>query len=206
MALLLTKALATVPATAGAVRVAWPDVEPANAKIPLLVPINPTVSVGAMKLNCVLVLGAAPAPPPSTTAVDASARDDAHAVPLEKYGIPPEVPATVNAGVVVGVATEIKPPVNATEVTVPVPAGKSAVTSARKVGAPVPPVAGPANTEFCAALSSVKVSTGVVVGVATDVVKSGLSAPALNVVTVPVGAAPLAAAVIRPLAFTVMLA
>ena len=34
--------------------------------------------------------------------------------------MPPDVPATVNAGVVVGVATEIRPPVNETLVTVPV--------------------------------------------------------------------------------------
>ena len=33
--------------------------------------------------------------------------------------MPPEVPATVNAGVVVGVATEIMPPVKPTLVTVP---------------------------------------------------------------------------------------
>ncbi len=38
---------------------------------------------------------------------------------LEKYGMPPEVPATVNAGVVVAVATETIPPVKLTEVTVP---------------------------------------------------------------------------------------
>jgi hypothetical protein len=40
-------------------------------------------------------------------------------VPLEKYGTPPEVPATVNAGVVVGVATDTMPPVQLTLVTVP---------------------------------------------------------------------------------------
>ena len=35
--------------------------------------------------------------------------------------MPPDVPATVKAGVVVGVATVIIPPVNETLVTVPVP-------------------------------------------------------------------------------------
>jgi hypothetical protein len=39
----------------------------------------------------------------------------------EKYGIPPDVPAIVNAGVVVAVATETMPPVQLTDVTVPVP-------------------------------------------------------------------------------------
>ena len=40
-------------------------------------------------------------------------------MPLEKYGMPPLVPATVSAGVVVGLATVIMPPVKLTEVTVP---------------------------------------------------------------------------------------
>ena len=34
--------------------------------------------------------------------------------------MPPEVPATVNAGVVLALATEINPPVKLTDVTVPV--------------------------------------------------------------------------------------
>jgi hypothetical protein len=102
------------------VNVALPLVEPVSDKIPLLVPANPTVNVGATKTNCALVLGAAPAPPPSTTEVEASNAEDAQVDALEKYGIPPEVPATVSAGVVVAVATDIKPPVNPTVVTVPV--------------------------------------------------------------------------------------
>ena len=40
---------------------------------------------------------------------------------LEKYGIPPVAPATVNAGVVVAVATDTMPPVKLTLVTVPEP-------------------------------------------------------------------------------------
>jgi hypothetical protein len=40
---------------------------------------------------------------------------------LEKYAIPPLVPATVNAGVVVGVAMETRPPVKETLETEPVP-------------------------------------------------------------------------------------
>ena len=42
--------------------------------------------------------------------------------------MPPLVPATVNAGVVVGLATEIKPPVKPTLVTVPEPPPATAVS------------------------------------------------------------------------------
>jgi hypothetical protein len=45
--------------------------------------------------------------------------DVAHVLAELKYGMPPDVPATVKAGVVVAVATEIMPPVNPTLVTVP---------------------------------------------------------------------------------------
>ena len=68
-----------------------------------------------------VVLGAAPAPPPITIALAANAPELAQVVPLEKYGIPPDVPAIVNAGVVVAVATETIPPVQLTLVTVPDP-------------------------------------------------------------------------------------
>ena len=67
----------------------------------------------------VIVLGAVPAPPPTTIAFAAKAALDAQADALVKYGTPPLVPATVNAGVVVAVATEIMPPVKLTLVTVP---------------------------------------------------------------------------------------
>jgi hypothetical protein len=66
-----------------------------------------------------LALGAVPAPPPSMTSPAGRTAEDAHVVALLKYTTPPDVPATVNAGVVVGVATEIKPPVKDTLVTVP---------------------------------------------------------------------------------------
>ena len=75
----------------------------------------------------VTVAGAAPAPPPTTRAFAANSAELAQVVPLEKYGIPPEVPATVKASVPLVVIgdppTEIIPPVNdwATEVTVPLP-------------------------------------------------------------------------------------
>jgi hypothetical protein len=65
------------------------------------------------------VEGAAPAPPPTTRELAASAALEAQVLLAEKYTIPPLVPATVNAGVVVGVATETIPPVNPTVVTVP---------------------------------------------------------------------------------------
>jgi hypothetical protein len=54
-----------------------------------------------------------------------------------------------------------------------------------KDGAAAPPLAGPAKTEFCAALDRVKVNAGVLVAVATEVVNRGLSVPALKLVTVP---------------------
>ena len=49
----------------------------------------------------------------------------------------------------------------------------------------MPPVAGPAKTKFWLAVDSAKVSAGVVVAVATEVVNSGERAAALNEVTVP---------------------
>jgi hypothetical protein len=52
-------------------------------------------------------------------------------------------------------------------------------------GAPAPPLAGPANTEFCAALLRVNDNAGVVVGAATLVVNSGDRLPEENEVTVP---------------------
>ena len=70
-------------------------------------------------------VGAAPAPPPITTPYCVNAPEDAQVDALEKYGTPPDVPATVSANVpdvVTGEpATETIPPVNdwATEVTVP---------------------------------------------------------------------------------------
>lgn len=67
----------------------------------------------------VTVAGVAPAPPPTTKALAAKAAEDAQVDALEKYGMPPEVPATVNAGVVVGLATVMMPPVKLTVVTVP---------------------------------------------------------------------------------------
>ena len=64
----------------------------------------------------VVVLGATPAPPPITRAFAANAAEVAHVVPLEKYGIPPLVPATVSASVPLDVmgepVTETMPPVN----------------------------------------------------------------------------------------------
>jgi hypothetical protein len=79
-----------------------------------------------------IVPGATPAPPPTTSAWDASTAEVAHVVPLEKYGMPPLVPATVNANVPEDVmgepATEIKPPVKvwATLDTEPVAADEDA--------------------------------------------------------------------------------
>lgn len=65
----------------------------------------------------VLTVGELPAPPPRIAKYCVSAPELAHVDALEKYGMPPEVPATVNAGVVVPVATVTSPPVHPTEVT-----------------------------------------------------------------------------------------
>ena len=84
-------------------------------------PAEPVLTDSAVTtpVPVVMVLGAAPAPPPTIKALAANAALDAQVVPLVKYGIPPLVPATVSAGVVVAVATEMMPPVKLTLVTVP---------------------------------------------------------------------------------------
>ena len=81
-------------------------------------PEEPTATPNAVVTPepVVIVDGAAPAPPPTTKELAAKAAEVAHVEALEKYGMPPLVPATVKANVpdvVTGVpATEIKPPVN----------------------------------------------------------------------------------------------
>ena len=94
-----------------------------------------------------LDVGDAPAPPPRTNCPLPRAADDAHPVALEKYGMPPEVPATVNASVPLVVIGEpetlIRPPVKLAPalVTVPLPAGVAHVPSPRQNvddDAPVP--------------------------------------------------------------------
>lgn len=71
----------------------------------------------------------------------------------------------VNAGVVVGVATEVVAMVPIFPalklVTVPVPAGKSAATNARKVGVAAPPEVGPAKTVLAVCVAKVAVTTPV---------------------------------------------
>jgi hypothetical protein len=85
-----------------------------------------TPSAVTTPVPVVTVEGAAPAPPPTISELAVSAPELAQAEELEKYGTPPEVPATVSAkvpDVVIGEpATEISPPVKdcATEVTPPI--------------------------------------------------------------------------------------
>ena len=85
----------------------------------------PDVCVPVVVTNSVVLpdtvptAGAAPAPPPMTGKFAVSAALDAHVAAPEKYGMPPDVPATVKAGVVVAVPTETSPPVQPTLVTVP---------------------------------------------------------------------------------------
>src|ERR1039458_8662414 len=87
-----------------------------------------------------------------------------------------------NAGVELPLATEVVnsglrfPALN--DVTVPVPAGMSAVTNARNVGVATPPDTGPAHTVFAVCVAKAKVKAGVVVAVATDVVPVSAAAPA----------------------------
>jgi hypothetical protein len=73
------------------------------------------------------VAGVVPAPPPRTTAFAPRAAEDAHVLAELKYGIPPDVPATVNASVPLPVtgepATESNPPVKEAPTLVTVPVG-----------------------------------------------------------------------------------
>jgi hypothetical protein len=110
----------------------------------------------------VTVAGAAPAPPPTTKAFAASAAEVAQVLPLEKYGIPPDVPATVKAGVDVAVATVMIPPVKPTLVTVPEPLLLNVVQS-DELNAP---------RLVADAVGTFKVITGVDVPVATVELKS----------------------------------
>jgi hypothetical protein len=84
------------------------------------------------------------------------------------------------------------------EPTLTLTVGRSATTRARKVGVAAAPVVGPAKTVFSVCVANANVNAGVVVEVATDEVIILSMFPALKDVTVPVGAAPLDAAVTKP--------
>ena len=102
-------------------------------------PADPILTPNALKIPVpvVTVPGANPAPPPTTKELAARAADVAQVEALLKYGMPPDVPATVRANVPLDVmgepATLISPPVKlcATLVTVP-------DAAAAQVGAPAP--------------------------------------------------------------------
>lgn len=126
----------TTPVPVVAEEIAAPDPPPSNkvleANVPDWVTTPPVVltefpSAVRTPDPVVVVAGAAPAPPPITREFAARAAEDAQELALLKYGMPPDVPATVNASVPVDVTgeplTEINPPVNVcpTEVTVPLP-------------------------------------------------------------------------------------
>ena len=106
--------------------------------VPVLTPRAVTTPVPVA-----VVAGVAPAPPPSTNDPAASAAEDAQVDPLEKYGMPPLVPATVKANVpevVIGEPlTEIKPPVKdcATLVTVPPEPVADSVPAAKATPVPM---------------------------------------------------------------------
>jgi hypothetical protein len=133
---LTTKAPAVPTATPKAVATLVPSPDTpveigkpvAFVKVPLLgVPSAPPLTTNApaepvftpravtTPVPVVTVLGAAPAPPPTIKALAVNAALVAHVDALEKYGIPPLVPATVRANVpevVIGEPpTEIIPPV-----------------------------------------------------------------------------------------------
>jgi hypothetical protein len=118
--------LVTVPVPAGR----SPEVKARNAGAPAV-----ANSACVVVLSAAVTVGVAPAPPPSTTPLAVRAPELAQVVALEKYGMPPDVPAIVNAGVVVPVATVTIPPVHPTEVTY-ASAGRSLDASARNAGAP----------------------------------------------------------------------
>ena len=90
-----------------------PNAPPLTTKAPAVPVFTPRAVTTPVPV--VVVAGAAPAPPPMTNAFAANAALVAHVELLEKYGMPPLVPATVNAkvpAVVIGEPlTEIKPPV-----------------------------------------------------------------------------------------------
>ena len=130
--------------------------------------------------------------------------------------MPPDVPATVNAGVVVGVATEIRPPVNETLVTVPDVAGaaQTAVPPLTVRTLPVEPILRdatdaapfPSNNDPVAQPVGITKAKVPLVVTGLPVMVNPVGALNATLVTVPVGAAPLDAAVISPFALTVMLA
>jgi hypothetical protein len=92
-------------------------------------PAEPTFVPNAVKtpVPVAVVVGGLPAPPPIKRVFAVKTAEDAHVEAELKYGIPPDVPATVSANVpdvVIGdPETDISPPVNdcPTLVTVPVP-------------------------------------------------------------------------------------
>ncbi len=86
-------------------------------------PTEPMLTPSAVKtpVPVTVVLGAVPVPPPIINALAAKSPLDAQAAVEVKYGIPPDVPAIVKAGVVVGLAILTIPPVQLTLVTVPLP-------------------------------------------------------------------------------------
>jgi hypothetical protein len=156
-----------VDALAGAVIVNLPEaVLLAKAIVPVDVPGMP--STGAM------VYAGAAAP-----------------VVLLPNTVPPAalLSAKVRAGVVVAVATFVvksglsDPALK--EVTVPVPAGKSAATSARKVGVAAMPVAGPANMVLavCAMRDSVTAPTDSALLYTTESPENDVTPPAAGIGT-----------------------
>ena len=146
-------------------------------------------------------VGATPAPPHPIRFPAAPAELEAHVLAEEKYGMPPEVPATVRAKVPLFVTgdppTEINPPVKLppTLVTVPLPAAAQAPSARRNVPLLQVPVHSPITSAELVEIVPLVV-----------IVPPLRPAPAVMLVTVPLPPDPFAAAVILPSAATVMFA
>ena len=80
-----------VPATAAGLTVTSPEVEPNILTLPSADVFVPRVKAPEDKLACATVAGVVPAPPPTTIAPAPSTPDDANAVALLKYRMPPLV-------------------------------------------------------------------------------------------------------------------
>jgi len=129
----------------------------------------------------VVVDGATPAPPPITRALDANAAEVAHVEADEKYGIPPDVPATVKAGVVVAVATDTIPPVKLALVTVPVAGATQDIAPAVVAVSIYPLVVGAAEGSVYVVTTALALPCNVVVVEFDDMDTDGLVTLDVNV-------------------------
>lgn len=118
-----------------------PKAPPLTTKAPIAPVFTPKAVITPVPV--VVVLGAVPAPPPIIKKFAVRAADEAHVLALEKYGMPPDVPETVNPKVPLDVigepVTEIMPPEKlwATLVTVPPEPVADKVPDTKEMPAPM---------------------------------------------------------------------